>query len=338
MNWQKRCRRLIEIGIKCGDKPQPLADQKTVSLLFLSIGVEGRLILNCKKPHILNDTLSTAEFWKIVEDAFIRSRNITFDRHIFLITKQLRGETVEHFYGKQKEIAENCDFENKEVTLISDVFITNLIDPEIQKELLKQTVEPRQALELVINMELGMRNQHLIQQQNKILNPASVNAIQFPSNPRTANCSFENNFQKPNSRPRLWNHFARVCRKQKNTKPQNSKKRSVNTVDEEPHPEDSVNFLWTTKLDKSNSSSGEDNTVALIENDIAKIEPLNMLIKIVYISTTLLVDSGSACIILNRSLATQVVKKVHLLSGFMRRSVPQLRTFSNEPIHIEGKV
>ena len=184
MNWQNKCQRLIEIGIMCGDKPWSLADRKSVSLLYLSIGIEGRRILNCKNPHIMIDTLSTLDFWKIVEEAFIRPRNITFDRHVFLITKQLRGETVEHFYGKLKELAENCDFENKEETVIRDVFITNLIDPEIQKELLKQTVEPRQALELAINMELGMRNQHQIQQHNKIVVPANVNAVQFNNNPR----------------------------------------------------------------------------------------------------------------------------------------------------------
>ena len=75
--------------------------------------------------------MSIAEFWKIVEAAFIRHRNITFDRHAILITKQLWCETVEHIYGKLKELAENCDFKNKEETLIRDVFITNLIDPEI---------------------------------------------------------------------------------------------------------------------------------------------------------------------------------------------------------------
>ena len=62
------------------------------------------------------------------------------------------------------------------------MFITNFIDQEIQKELLKQTVEPRQALGLAINMKLGMRNQHQIQQHNKTLILASVNAIQFPPN------------------------------------------------------------------------------------------------------------------------------------------------------------
>ena len=77
-------------------------------------------------------------------------------------------------YGKLKELAEICDFENKEETIIREVYITNLIDPEIQKELLKQTVEPRQALELVINLELGMQNQHQIQQHNKTHIPASL--------------------------------------------------------------------------------------------------------------------------------------------------------------------
>ena len=113
-NWQNKCQRLIEVGTMCGDKTWPLADRKTVSLLYLSIRAEGSRILNCKNPHIKIDSLTTVYFWKIVEEAFIRPRKITFDRHVFVITKRFRGETVEHFYGKLKELAENCDFENKE--------------------------------------------------------------------------------------------------------------------------------------------------------------------------------------------------------------------------------
>ena len=83
--------------------------------------------------------------------------------------------------------------------MICDVFITNLIDAEIQKELLNQTVEPRQALKLAINMEFGMRNQHQIQRHNKNIIPA----IQFPSNSRSPNWSFSNIFKKPANRPPL---------------------------------------------------------------------------------------------------------------------------------------
>ena len=278
----------------CGDKPWPLADLKTVPLLYLSIGVDGRRILNCKNPHTMIVTLTTVEFWKIVEEAFIRPRNLTFDLHLFLITKQLRGETVEQFYGKLKEMAENCDFENEEETLTRDVFISNQIDPELQKELLKQTIEPRQALENTINMELGMRNQHQIQQRNKTVIPASVNAVQFPNSSRAPIWQNPNNFQRKNNRSTLYwsncggiwlsllivinvsqkvkpvtivkllNHFSKVCRKQKNARPQNSMKKTVNIVVEESHPEESVNFLQPAKLYESDYSSGEDNTVAVI--------------------------------------------------------------------------
>ena len=134
------------------------------------------------------------------------------------------------------------------------------------------------------------------------------------------------------------NHFAEICRKQKNVKTQNSKKRTVNTVDGKAHPEDSKNFIRTTKLYESDYSSREDNTVALIENDIAKIEPLNMPIKFGSTSTTLLGDSGSSCSILNRSLAKQVVKSSPHAVWIHEKVSPQLRTFSNEPITIEGKI
>ena len=131
-------------------------------------------------------------------------------------------------------------------------------------------------------------------------------------------------------------HFAKVCRKQKNSKPQNPKKRTVNTVDEEPHPEDSMSFLQSSKLYESGYSSGQDNMFALIQNDSAKIEPLNMPIKIGNISTALLVDTGSACSFLNRSLTSQVVRSSP--HAFWIDANPQLRIFSSEPIHIEGKV
>ena len=68
--------------------------------------------------------------------------------------------------------------------------------------------------------------------------------------------------------------------------------------------------------------------VAVIENDIAKIETRNVPIKIGNTSTTLLVDSGSACSILNRSLVPQVVKSSPHAVWINGKVRPQLRTFS----------
>ena len=107
---------------------------------------------------------------------------------------------------------------------------------------------------------------------------------------------------------------------------------------EEPHPEDSVNFLQPAKLYESDYSSGEDNTVAVIENTVEKIEPLNMPIKIGNIKSTLLVDSGSVCSIPNRSLKSQVVQSRPCAFWISEKTYPQLRNFSNEPIQVEEKI
>ena len=66
----------------------------------------------------------------------------------------------------------------------------------------------------------------------------------------------------------LLNLFAKFCQKQRNSKPQNHKKRTVNTFDEEPHPEDSVNFLQSQNY--TIFSIGADKIFALIQNNFAK--------------------------------------------------------------------
>ena len=216
-----------------------------------------------------------------------------------------------------------------------------------------------------------MRNQHQIQQHNKIVVPANVNAVQFNNNSRKPYWQNSNNVSKQNNRSTLYcsncggvllpnhrekcvakgktcnncgllNHFAKVCRKQlKNTKtkPQHSKKKMVRVVDEEPHPEDSVDFVQPEKLYESDYSSGEeDNTVAMIETAVEKVEPLNKPLKIGNVNKTLLVESGSACSILNHSLASQVVQSSPRAFWIRESTPPQLRTFSNEPTQVEGKI
>ena len=56
-------------------------------------------------------------------------------------------------------MAENCDFENREEVIIRDIFITNMLDNDIQRELLPDTVDPERALSRAVNMEMGHQNQ-----------------------------------------------------------------------------------------------------------------------------------------------------------------------------------
>ena len=93
---------------------------------------------------------------------------------MLLNTKQSKGESSEHFFGKWKELPENSDFGNQEDNLIRGLFIANMQDPEIQRELLRETLEPAQALRLAINMEIGQRHQLQI---SNAQSASHVNAI-----------------------------------------------------------------------------------------------------------------------------------------------------------------
>ena len=76
-------------------------------------------------------------------------------------------------------MAENCDFEKREEVIIRDIFITNMLDDDIQRELLRDTVDPERALSIAVNMEMGNQNQQRISSSNNNSTAnITINAIQ----------------------------------------------------------------------------------------------------------------------------------------------------------------
>ena len=166
----------------CGERPWSLCDQKCVSLLYPSIGTEGRRLLQQKFPRDNVYDLTTLKLWEMMEKAFIRLRNITFGHYVFFSRKQKKGEAVEQFYSILKELAENCNFEIREEVIIRDIFITNMLDDDIQREILREKVDPERALSIAVNVEMGHQNQQQISSNNNNNNSATgsaINAIQY---------------------------------------------------------------------------------------------------------------------------------------------------------------
>ena len=269
VNWQNRCKKVVEIGILCGDKPWGICEQKAISLLYLSIGTEGRRIFESKYPHFQIEKQPFKDLWQAMEDSFTKVRNITYDRFVFYSCKQQKGESVESFYGRLIELAENCTLGSEETTLIHDAFILNMLDHETQKELLKETVEPPKALEIAIQMEMGAQNQQKINQNlmsgtssvnfinsNQVRNrnanapPAKRDFTRYPTVPQNyqytsvcMNCGlrWSHNHKQicPANGKRCNNcgivgHFARKCRKPKKSQNpiQKTQKTNVNQIDE----------------------------------------------------------------------------------------------------------
>ena len=85
-----------EIGVVCGDKSRDICDQKTISLLFLCIGTDERQIFKSEHPHFLKEKEPIKELWKIMDNSFIRARNITHGRFA-LFSRQQKGESAKNF-------------------------------------------------------------------------------------------------------------------------------------------------------------------------------------------------------------------------------------------------
>ena len=104
--WQNRCKKIDEIGILCGDKPWGFCEQKSSSLLYLSIGTEWRRLFKSKQPHFQIEKEPFKELWQTVDDSFTKIRKITYDRFVFWSSKQQKGQSVESLYGRLIEQAE----------------------------------------------------------------------------------------------------------------------------------------------------------------------------------------------------------------------------------------
>ena len=92
LQWHLKCQKLLEAGVLCGERPWNMSDQKCVSLLYLSIETEGRRLLTQKFPHDNIYYLTTLKLCEMMEIAFIRPRNIIFDRYVFFSRKQKKAK------------------------------------------------------------------------------------------------------------------------------------------------------------------------------------------------------------------------------------------------------
>ena len=372
LQWELKCQKIIEAGILCGERPWNLCDQKCVSLLYLSIGTEGRRLLTQKFPHDNIYDLSTLKLWEMMEIAFIRPRNITFDRYVFFSRKQKKGESVEQFYSVLKELAENCDFENREEAIIRDIFITNMLDDDIQRELLRDTVEPERALSIAVNMEMGNQNQQRISSNNGG-NGNTVNAIQQNSRFRGAGVRGNQSTRITTNRTSIgqcrgcgqsWtpthrqvcpamgkkcnycglqNHFAKVCRRRINNSRTNQQNNRINTVENvetsnqnSSQENQNVNYINYNEETHSDYDSSDELYVATIENvDSPNITLLNLSIIIGNTNCDLLLDSGSGCTIINMSLAREIMLNC-IQSQWSEKKPQELKSFLNDIVQPLG--
>ena len=95
--WKNDCNIFDRIGLLCGDKPWDIANKKANSMVYLTIGIEGRRMHTKKYLHTNVENITTQQLWEELKLTFIRPRNVTFDRYLVLTRRQQKGETMEQF-------------------------------------------------------------------------------------------------------------------------------------------------------------------------------------------------------------------------------------------------
>ena len=164
------CQETTEAGIQSGELSWILCNQKKVSQLYIFTSREVLQILTQKFPHNEIYDLPTQKLWGMLEFAFIRPWHINSLSLIFLRRKLRRWHN------------HRC-------------FLTETADDNLQRDLLRDTEEPKVTLSIVVNIEMGQRKQLGISSNKSI----SVNIAE-------SYCQFcEGTYKSPTKKERPWN-------------------------------------------------------------------------------------------------------------------------------------
>ena len=121
--------------------------KKVRSILYLALGAEVKRVFAQKHPRVKILGTSFKEFFELLEAAFIKPTNITFERYKLLSRKQKDRESYEQFWGALSGLARSCEIGiNAEQGWIRDVIIFNMKNCDSPRRLLSETLNSVDAL------------------------------------------------------------------------------------------------------------------------------------------------------------------------------------------------
>ena len=85
------------------------------------------------------------------------------DRHKFFNREQLEGETLEQFWHALNGLASNCDFGTQTISLVYDIFVSNMKNVVVQERLFTEPKDnPEEALKFALASEQGAQQKKTI--------------------------------------------------------------------------------------------------------------------------------------------------------------------------------
>ena len=247
-----------------------------------------------------------------------------------------------------------------------------MLDDDIQRELLRDTVDSERALSIAVNMEMGHLNQQRISSNNGATS-STVNAIQSINSFRGAGVRGNQSSRTVVNRVSvgqcrgcgqawttthrqvcpamckkcnhcgLLNHFNKVCRRKLNNARNTQQNNRINNVEttettnkNSNQENQNVNYINYNEQINSDYDSSDDNFVATVENVSSQQVALNNIsITIGNTDCDLLLDSGSECTLINMSLAKEIMYNCPQ-SQWSEKKPLELKSFSNDIVKTLG--
>ena len=131
VGWENHVIKAREKGVLCNSFRWDEADAKVRSYLFLCL---------------------------VLEDIFVTTRIISFERYNFICRKQKKTESLEQFHADLVELASRADCGDRESEWVRDMLTTHMNNEKIAEELLAKTRTPQEAYEYAIRREKGIEH------------------------------------------------------------------------------------------------------------------------------------------------------------------------------------
>ena len=147
-------------GVLCNSFRWDEGDAKVRSNIFLCLGAEGQRQIQQKRHNLELHNVSTQELMTTLEDSFVTTRILAFERYNFICRKQKKTESLEQYHLDLVELALRADCGDREDEWVRDMFTAHMNNDKIADELLAQTRSPQDAYEFTIRREKGIEHSH----------------------------------------------------------------------------------------------------------------------------------------------------------------------------------
>ena len=97
----------------------------------MCLGAEGQRQIQQKRPNLQLHTVTTQELMTVLEEIFVTTRIIAFERYNFICRKQKKAESQEQFHADLVELASRADCVDRESEWVRYMFTAHMNNEKI---------------------------------------------------------------------------------------------------------------------------------------------------------------------------------------------------------------